>query len=86
MHKDDAAILFGVLANGNRIKILKKLYTKGNMDLDTIQMMFDCDIKEDLKILMNNQFINYQNNQYEINKELVDQLMKFISTPCGCNK
>lgn len=88
MHKDDAAKLFGVLSDGSRVKICKMLYLKGSLDFDELLNLIGCDdikLNEHLNLLIESELV-IKEDKYLINSELLDTLMSFISTPCGCAK
>ena len=88
MHKDDASVLFSVLGDSNRVKIVKMLYNKSALSEEQLKTIFEgVELKDHLEILLNSQLI-FKNEHalYECNKPLVDELMHFITTPCKCCK
>lgn len=88
MHKDDASLLFAVLGDASRVKIVKMLYNRSAMSEEQLQEKIDGEcLKDHLEILLNSQLI-FKNDHflYECNKSLVDELMHFITTPCKCCK
>ena len=89
MHKDDASYLFGVLADENSVKMAKMLYNKGDMDYDTLKAMVGCDLmsfNKSLTSMLESNLVISNNDVYSINRKLLDTLLKFIVTPCGCTK
>ena len=89
MHKEEAAKLFSVLADGDRVKIVKMLYNRGNMDFETLSLLIgsvDNKFSSDISLLMDHELIGKDKDLFFANKARIDELMKFISTPCGCSK
>ncbi len=91
MHKNDAAELFKVLGNPNRVKMLKILYNTESVSKNQFAKAFDCDDKAlryhlDLLTKCNLFKMNVTNESetYVCNRELVDELMSFVSTRCKC--
>ena len=89
MHKQEASELFLVLGNQDRIKIMKFLYN--NDIIYTLPMLenlveFLEELENNLKVLLENNLLLKKENGYICNKEKVDELMNFITTPCGCMK
>ena len=44
------------------------------------------ELENNLKVLLENNLLLKKENGYICNKEKVDELMNFITTPCGCMK
>ena len=89
MHKQEASELFLVLGNPDRVKIIKFLYN--NDIIYTLPMLenlveFLDELDNNLKVLLENNLLLKKENGYICNKEKVDELMSFITTPCGCMK
>lgn len=89
MHKQEASELFLVLGNQDRVKIMKFLYN--NDIIYTLPMLenlveFLDELDNNLKVLLENNLLLKKENGYICNKEKVDELMSFITTPCGCMK
>lgn len=89
MHKQEASELFLVLGNPDRVKIMKFLYN--NDIIYTLPMLenlveFLDVLEKNLKVLLENNLLLKKENGYICNKEKVDELMSFITTPCGCMK
>ena len=88
MHKDDASLLFAVLGDASRVKIVKMLYNMSAMNEEQLcQRLNGEDLKNHLEILLNSRLV-FKNDisLYECNKSLVDELMHFVTTPCKCCK
>lgn len=89
MHKDDAAKLFGILADGDRVKTLKKLYMLKSLSLDDLKEIIgssDTKFNNDIKLLLDSNLIKKDGNNFIPNNEQIDELMNFIKTPCSCSK
>lgn len=89
MHKQEVSELFLVLGNQDRVKIMKFLYN--NDIIYTLPMLenlveFLDELENNLKVLLENNLLLKKENGYICNKEKVDELMSFITTPCGCMK
>ena len=87
MHKDDAAKLFALLSDGDRVKIVKKLYMNNVLSYDELKDIIDTSeekLKKDLSQLVSANMIKVDQNSYTPNKDLIDELMNFIKTPCKC--
>ena len=92
MHKMEAANLFALLGDGDRVKTLKMLYMRDELSELALKMMVGSDdskFDEDIKLLEEAELIivkrGYETTYYP-NKGKIDELMSFISTPCGCGK
>lgn len=93
MHKQEASILFKALGDESRVKIVKVLYNKGEICACKLLDIVECKqatLSHHLKVLSNLELITCRKDGkqrlYSCNKELVDELMSFVSTPCGCCK
>ncbi len=87
MHKQEASILFRVLGNETAVKAMKMLYNRGKMDFDTLAKVVGADEEEfnlALHNLTNNSLVIINDGIFEVNKALLDELLSFIVTPCGC--
>ena len=88
MHKPEAARLFLLLGDEDRVKIIKMLYIRKELTKDILLMMIGSEedkLTKDLSLLKESQLIISNDDfNYSINKELVDELMEFVRTPCGC--
>lgn len=87
MHKDDASYLFGILADENAVKMAKMLYNKGDMDIDMLFKATGCglvDFNKALTSMLEGELVLLNDTSYSINRPLLDTLLKFIVTPCGC--
>ena len=81
MHKDEAAALFKIIGEPSRVKALKFLYNLGPMSLDELLELGTT--FTDIQILKENELI-IENDKFEVNKDLLDSLLSFIQTKCGC--
>lgn len=89
MHKEEASKLFFVLGKPNTVKMAKMLYNKGAMSKEALAALIktsDIEFAADLKSMVEANLILVNGAEVEINRELIDTLMKFIVTPCGCMK
>ncbi len=92
MHKMEAANLFALLGDGDRVKTLKMLYMREELSELALKMMIGSDdskFEEDVKLLEKSELIIIKGDgekMYYPNKDKIDELMSFISTPCGCGK
>lgn len=87
MHKKEASELFNVLGNEDRVKIMKMLYNRGDLTFKELLSIIDCDEKEltdSLEKLLYFNLITTDNEIYSCNRELLNELLSFIITPCGC--
>lgn len=87
MHKKEASELFNVLGNEDRVKIMKMLYNRGDLTFKELLSIIDCDEKEltdSLEKLLYFNLITTDNEIYSCNRELLNELLSFIVTPCGC--
>ena len=87
MHKDEASRLFLALGDENAVKMAKMLYNRGDMNYDTLLNVVGCSIisfNKALESMLNTNLVLLNNDIYSINRELLDTLLKFIITPCGC--
>lgn len=87
MHKKEASELFNVLENEDRVKIMKMLYNRGDLTFKELLSIIDCDEKEltdSLEKLLYFNLITTDNEIYSCNRELLNELLSFIVTPCGC--
>lgn len=87
MHKKEASELFNVLGNEDRVKIMKKLYNRGDLTFKELLSIIGCDEKEltdSLEKLLYFNLITTDNEIYSCNRELLNELLSFIITPCGC--
>ncbi|MDE5856150.1 MAG: helix-turn-helix domain-containing protein, partial [Anaeroplasmataceae bacterium] len=87
MHKEEASKLFASLGDGSRVKIVKMLYHNPVLSLDNLCERMDMnsfELKAHLNILCEVGLISKTEEQYSCNKELVDTLLSFIPTKCGC--
>ncbi len=89
MHKEEASYLFSVLGNPNSVKIAKMLYNKGDMDISNLEKLIKTTPEEFMKALSNlleAKLVLLEATLYKINKPLLENLLAFIVTPCGCCK
>lgn len=89
MHKKEASELFNVLGNEDRVKIMKMLYNRGDLTFKELLSIIGCDEKELTDILEKLLYFNLittDNEIYSCNRELLNELLSFIVTPCGCVK
>ena len=87
MHKKEASELFNVLGNEDRVKIMKMLYNRGDLTFKELLSIISCDEKEltnSLEKLLYFNLITTDNEIYSCNRELLNELLSFIITPCGC--
>ena len=87
MHKKEASELFNVLGNEDRVKIMKMLYNRCDLTFKELLSIIDCDEKEltdSLEKLLYFNLITTDNEIYSCNRELLNELLSFIVTPCGC--
>ena len=87
MHKKEASELFNVLGNEDRVKIMKMLYNRGDLTFKELLSIIGCDEKEladSLEKLLYFNLITTDNEIYSCNRELLNELLSFIITPCGC--
>ena len=89
MHKQEASILFGVLSDEDRLKMMKFLCVKGNMGVNDLLTLVNSEEKKfdkDLSILLCNNLVSTNEGLLVANIDLVNELMNFITTPCKCMK
>ena len=87
MHKDDAAKLFSALGDENAVKMVKMLYNKGDMSFDKLKEVVGCsllDFNKALEAMLGCELVIMDNDICSLNKELLNTLLKFLVTPCGC--
>lgn len=91
LHKEEVAELFKVLANPNRVKMVKQLYNNASKTEADFKESFDCKesaLRYHLDLLVKSDLIHREGNDenpvYTINKPLVEELMSFVMTPCHC--
>lgn len=87
MHKEEAAKLFASLGDESRVKIVKMLYHNTALNLNNLcdrMGMSSAEIEPHLNLLIEVELISKQEDQYSCNKDLVEALMTFITTKCGC--
>lgn len=87
MHKEEAGMLFECLGDPNRVKIVKLLYHTSFLTLVELEERIGIsliELKTHLQKLTDCNLIFSNESKYKCNKELVDTLMNFISTRCGC--
>lgn len=90
LHKEEVAELFKVLANPNRVKMVKQLYNNASKTEEDFKNSFDCKetaLRYHLDLLVKSDLIHRDGEDhpvYTINKPLVDELMTFVMTPCHC--
>lgn len=87
MHKKEASELFNVLGNEDRVKIMKMLYNRDDLTFKELLSIIGCDEKEltdSLEKLLYFNLITTDNEIYSCNRELLNELLSFIVTPCGC--
>lgn len=89
MHKQDASQLFAVLGNEDTVKMAKMLFNRGAMNYDTLHQVITQDeeaLKKALTMMQECGLVFLDNDMYQINKPLLDELLSFIVTPCGCTR
>lgn len=87
MHKEEAGKLFASLGDGTRVKIVKMLYHNTTLSLSNLcerMGMSSSELEPHLNILLEVGLISKQGELYSCNKDLVEALMTFITTKCGC--
>ena len=91
MHKQEASILFKALGNESRVKIIKVLYHRGELCACKCLDLVDCKqatLSHHLSVLLKCGLLTQRkegtNVIYACNKPLVDELLHFIPTKCGC--
>ncbi|MDE6407564.1 MAG: helix-turn-helix domain-containing protein [Anaeroplasmataceae bacterium] len=87
MHKDEASRLFASLGDPNRVKIVKMLYHNETLSVEALTQIMDLsslELKSHLSLLCEVGLVKKQNEEYCCNKELLDTLLAFIPTRCGC--
>ncbi|MDE7263706.1 MAG: helix-turn-helix domain-containing protein [Anaeroplasmataceae bacterium] len=87
MHKEEASRLFSSLADPNRVKIVKMLYHNSSLSLEVLEKKIELsefELRTDLNLLCSVGLLTKQEEEYRCNKELVDTLLSFIPTKCGC--
>lgn len=91
LHKEEVAELFKVLANPNRVKMVKQLYNNASKTEEEFKSSFDCKetaLRYHLDLLVKSDLIHRKGEEgsfvYTINKPLVEELMTFVMSPCHC--
>ncbi len=87
MHKEEASQLFLCLGDGIRVKVVKMLYHNVSLSLEQLCERMDMtslELQKHFDILCEAKLILKEENKFTCNKELVDTLMTFITTKCGC--
>lgn len=87
MHKEEASKLFASLGDGSRVKIVKMLYHNTSLSLNSLcerMGMSSSELEPHLNLLIEVELISKQGEQYTCNRDLVEALMAFITTKCGC--
>ena len=87
MHKQEASILFKALGDETSVKMMKMLYNRGAMDFSTLSSVVGgspLEFNNSLESLLDNELVLLNDEIYSANVELLDTLLKFIVTPCGC--
>lgn len=87
MHKKEASELFNVLGNEDRVKIMKMLYNRGDLTFKELLSIIGYDeneLTDSLEKLLYFNLITTDNEIYSCNKKLLNELLSFIITPCGC--
>lgn len=87
MHKEEASKLFASLGDGTRVKIVKMLYHNTHLNLEELcerTGLNSFELKSHLILLCDVELITKEENYFVCNKELVDTLLSFIPTKCGC--
>ncbi len=85
MHKEEVSELFKVLSHPSRVKIVKMLYHNEKLSFqDLTGRMNNENLTEHLEVLVKANLIKKENDNYSCNRNLVDDLMSFISKKCGC--
>ena len=93
MHKDEATALFKALSDESRVKICKTLYHNDSLCACNLLEMVDCKqatLSHHMKVLTDSGLVESAKDgkwmHYTLNKELLNELMSFISKPCKCTK
>lgn len=93
MHKKEASYLFKALSDESRVKIVKKLYHNEELCACKILEFVDClqpTLSHHLSILVDSGLLYSRKDgkwtYYKANKEMIDELMAFIKTPCKCEE
>lgn len=91
MNKTEASNMFKALGDEKRLKIVKKLYNGGEMCACELLELFSCaqsTLSHHLDILVKAKLIIVREAgkwcHYSANKEVIDELLNFIVTPCNC--
>jgi len=85
MHKQEAAHLFTILGDEDIVKTLKLLYNLGDLSLNDLSLRIEAsDLDAKLELLIKENLISLINEKYHANRELIDELMSFITTACKC--
>lgn len=93
MNKTEASALFKVLSDESRVKICTMLYHNDSLCACNLLDMVDCKqatLSHHMKVLSSSGLVQATKEgkwmHYKLNKELLDELMAFISKPCDCAK
>lgn len=87
MHKEEASRLFASLGDPNRVKIVKMLYHNPNLNLEMLGNRMEVssiELKAHLSILEEVGLVTKNADTYNCNKEVLETLLSFITTRCGC--
>lgn len=87
MHKEEASVLFAGLGHPDRVKIVKMLYHNETLSITQLLERMGIDaanIELHLQALKELKIVKLEGYYCSCNKELIDQLMSFITTKCGC--
>lgn len=87
MHKQEAAHLFAILGDEDIVKSLKLLYNLGDLSFNELSLRVDSnDLDAKLELLIKENLVSLIDEKYHANRELIDELMSFITTACKCMK
>lgn len=87
MHKEEAGLLFSCLGYPDRVKIVKLLYHNDNFTIQQLLERMNLEAVEldgHLQALSDAGLIKKEGYYCSCNKELVENLMSFITTKCSC--
>ena len=88
MHKEEASKGFYALSEADNVKIVKMLYHRGTLSFEDLLDLIGCGsvlLSDHLKQLLQSGLIKEEKQRYQADRVKIDELMRFISTPCGCS-
>lgn len=91
MHKKQASTLFAVLAHEDRAKMLKIFYNNTKVTFSQLSEVICCEeavLNDHLKLFIDNDLLfcitEGNHRTFVCNKELVNELINFVTSPIGC--